>query len=1031
MAVFKCKMCGANLEISENQSVVTCEYCNTQQTLPKFDDDRKITLFTRANHLRFNCEFDKAAGVYESIVTEFPDESEAYWGLVLCKYGIEYVGDSTGKRIPTCHRTLPISIMDDDDFQQAYEYADITAKNIYRQEAKVIDAIQKKILDIALNESPYDIFICYKENDDVTGNRTEDSLVSQDIYTELVKQGYKVFFSRVTLRDVAGKEYEPYIYAALSSAKIMLAIGTKYEYYDAVWVKNEWSRFISMMGDDSSKALIPCFKNMDAYDMPKEFKNMQALDMGEVTFFASLTANINKFIANVAKKTTKAKSDATGSGATVESLLKRAFMFLEDGDFARADEFCEQVLNIDPENAQAYLGKLMVDYKVKKQNDLRKLTRRLDNNINYRKAYRFADKELKVALDAYRKDVVANITEQIFSKAVAAYNTSNEPFELLEIASTFEKISGYKNSVELMQLCREKARKISKLEETERIKAEKEREIKNEKIFHLLKISAIILGGIAVITAFAMFISSLITEIKSDVEGVYSGQYVLSDSVDIVPISVGPCHTVGLKSDGTVVAAGFNQSGQCDVSDWTDIVAISAGGARTVGLKSDGTVVAIGSNYYGQCDVGDWTDIVAVSVGDDHTVGLKSDGTVGAIGSNIYGQCDVSDWTDIITICAGDDYTVGLKSDGTVVAVGDNAYGQCDVSAWTDIVAIYTSTSHTVGLKSDGKIVAVGNNKSGQCNVSDWTDIAAVSASDDHTVGLESDGTVVAVGNNKSGQCNVSDWKDIVAVSASDDRTVGLKSDGTVVAVGDSLFGQCDVSDWTDIVAIYANSFCTVGLKSDGTVVAVGDNPYGQCDVSDWKNIKLPENTSSNNGSVLSTNLDYNNDVGIQIPSGVVQVTSETSTTKHVSDEKIITYIPDLKGKSYDDIKNNKEYIDVFVFKTEYIDSVEERGAIISQDKAPGKKVGSDEPITIKLTISNGLPIPKLEGKNVDDAVQELGKLGFKSIKKEMGKSATNFNDVNNVYLIAYEDPITGDWEEVTDDNRLSANDTIILFYYS
>ena len=254
MAVFKCKMCGGTLDITENQSLVTCEFCGTRQTLPKFNDERKVTLFTRANHLRFNCEFDKAAGVYESIVTEFLDEAEAYWGLVLCKYGIEYVDDNKGKKIPTCHRTLPVSIMEDKDFLSACDYADASSKLVYREEAKVIDIIQKKILQIASTEKPYDIFICYKETDENTGARTEDSAIAQDIYTELIKEGYKVFFSRVTLREVAGTEYEPYIYAALSSAKIMLAIGTKFEYYDAVWVKNEWSRFISMMADNSSKA---------------------------------------------------------------------------------------------------------------------------------------------------------------------------------------------------------------------------------------------------------------------------------------------------------------------------------------------------------------------------------------------------------------------------------------------------------------------------------------------------------------------------------------------------------------------------------------------------------------------------------------------------------------------------------------------------------------------------------------------------------------------------------------------------------
>ena len=297
MAIFKCKMCGATLEVEENQSIAICKYCGSQQTLPKIDDERKVALFNRANNLRIKNEFDKAAGIYESIIAEFPDEAEAYWGLVLCKYGIEYVDDpASAKKVPTCHRTLPTPIMRDEDFQQACENADIAARGLYREEAKAIDGIQKKILEIAATEELYDIFICYKETDDVTGIRTDDSSIAQDIYTAFTEMGYKVFYARNSLRKVAGTEYEPYIYAALSSAKIMLAIGTKYEYYDAVWVKNEWSRFISMMANDSSKVLIPCFKNIDAYDIPEEFSNMQALDMADMMFFSSLEASVKRIL---------------------------------------------------------------------------------------------------------------------------------------------------------------------------------------------------------------------------------------------------------------------------------------------------------------------------------------------------------------------------------------------------------------------------------------------------------------------------------------------------------------------------------------------------------------------------------------------------------------------------------------------------------------------------------------------------------------------------------------------------------------
>lgn len=87
--------------------------------------------------------------------------------------------------------------------------------------------------------------------------------------------------------------------------------------------------------------------------------------------------------------------------------------------------------------------------------------------------------------------------------------------------------------------------------------------------------------------------------------------------------------------------------GQCNVTDWRDIVAVSAGTCHTVGLKADGTVVAVGDNSYDQCNVADWRNVVAISAGYWHTVGLKADGTVVAVGYNEFGQCDVSGWTNI------------------------------------------------------------------------------------------------------------------------------------------------------------------------------------------------------------------------------------------------------------------------------------------------------------------------------------------------------------------------------------------------
>ena len=283
-----------------------------------------------------------------------------------------------------------------------------------------------------------------------------------------------------------------------------------------------------------------------------------------------------------------------------------------------------------------------------------------------------------------------------------------------------------------------------------------------------------------------------------------------------VTLSAGAFCSVGLREDGSVIAASLGDAQVMEdgsiyaenvgtpivyyvVADWKGVVSISAGGDHVIGLKSDGTVVAAGKNGFGQCDVSEWTDIVAIAAGVGHTVGLKNDGTVVAAGWNDYVQCDVSDWTNIRAVSAGWGHTIGLKSNGRVVSIGLNNDSEYDVSGWTDIVAISAGNSHSVGLKHDGTVVATGDNFYGQCKVSKWRDIVAITAGHSYTIGLKSDGTVVATGYYRDGQCNVSGWTDIVAIAAGHNHTLGLKSDGTVIATGDNDYGQRNVSGWTDI----------------------------------------------------------------------------------------------------------------------------------------------------------------------------------------------------------------------------------------
>ncbi|MBO4863568.1 MAG: TIR domain-containing protein [Eubacterium sp.] len=355
MTILKCKMCGGELNIFSESSVCECEYCGSKQTIPNTDDEKRLKLYERANKLRYECEFDKASGVYESIVADYQSEAEAYWGMVLCKYGIEYVDDpKTGKKIPTCHRSSFDSVFDDANFDLVMENADSVAVDLYREEAKQIEELRKGILAVSSKEQPYDIFICYKETDE-NGDRTIDSVLAQNVYNELINSGYKVFFSRISLEDKLGKEYEPYIFSALNTAKVMLAFGTSYKNYNAVWVKNEWSRFLQLVEEDSSRVLIPCFKGIDAYDMPKEFAVLQAQDLGKVGATQDLLRGIDKIFGRDKKPgdIDSSRINIVGDG---NALVKRGYFALEDREWEKAIEYFDQALNQDAENAEIHLG---------------------------------------------------------------------------------------------------------------------------------------------------------------------------------------------------------------------------------------------------------------------------------------------------------------------------------------------------------------------------------------------------------------------------------------------------------------------------------------------------------------------------------------------------------------------------------------------------------------------------------------------------------------------------------------------------
>ena len=335
MATVQCKMCGGVVDISSGVTYAECPYCGSATTFPKLTDGRKESLYNRAEQLRQSNQFDKALETYEKILEIDDSDPEIYWGMVLCRYGIEYVEDPLShERIPTCHRVQFESILDDSDYKAALQYAN-GYDAAYETEANRIAEIQKGILAISSQEPPYDVFICYKETTD-GGTRTKDSTVAQDIYYQLTNDGFRVFFARITLEEKLGQQYEPYIFAALNSAKVMLVIGSKKEYFEAVWVKNEWSRFLRIMKNDRSKMLIPCYKDMDAYDIPQELSRFQSQDMSKIGFLQDLLRGIKKVLES--SEESSKKSNITVNNSVSVKVVKKTNQRNNDYDDESEDD---------------------------------------------------------------------------------------------------------------------------------------------------------------------------------------------------------------------------------------------------------------------------------------------------------------------------------------------------------------------------------------------------------------------------------------------------------------------------------------------------------------------------------------------------------------------------------------------------------------------------------------------------------------------------------------------------------------------
>lgn len=399
MKNLKCKICGGSLEPLPNGDF-QCDSCGAIVKKEDFDKSKQAGLAESAEAAKELLEsgsFGSAYLIYENILSQKPEDADARWKLVLCRYGVLYQLDElTGEKLPTVNRMRYDSILKDPDYLAALTYATKKQKDFYVRSAQHIADIQKRYLEIARGEEPYDVFISFKaENKD--GTRSRDSVIGQEIYNQLTEHGLRVFYSRITLEDKGGEEFEPYIFSALNTAKVMLLIGTNREHIRAPWVVNEWQRYLAFMQEKPDKSLLPVYEGMELSEFPGEIPTREAVDYSEQGALLELTQGV---LSITGKGVLVEAEESRSSIAKLTDGLRQA---VEKGDFSHARELANTVLDLDAENSDAYFYLLLAYYGVKKATALSDVDDPWTENRNYIRALKYADPARKQLLEAVKQ----------------------------------------------------------------------------------------------------------------------------------------------------------------------------------------------------------------------------------------------------------------------------------------------------------------------------------------------------------------------------------------------------------------------------------------------------------------------------------------------------------------------------------------------------------------------------------------------------------------------------------------------------
>ena len=498
--MIKCRCCAAELFFADGEQTHRCGFCRTMNPRPQSQGDT-LNIFNLATEQRMAQVFAQAEESYRQVLALQKDEYEARWGLVLCKYGVEYVEDMpTGARRPVCHKTQLKPMREDADYLRACELAPPDVRATYEADAAYIDAAQQRIRELRRSEPAYDIFICYKNTAMTSNAPTEERAIARRLYNELSRKGYRVFFAPESLSELAGENYEAGIYHAIETAKVMLVIGCKPEHLTSTWVQSEWMRYLERMDNGEDKHLVPLYSRMHASDLPQSFENrrLQALSMEKLTWQEELESALLRWL-NKPEETRKAAAPQVETSA-VQKILDNGATYIRLGDYDTAYQYYQTATKDYPEDYRGWwglivcstkeFGELLPDQQQKQLNQWIEYIRRLAPSEAY-------EEHLKIYLDYTRKLAGVSSQEDIRT-ARSKIDSFNK--QISQITANIQKTENeIKEREKQFQQDQERFEKFLASNDAEHKKAE--RKERNRKIAAWSGVGMFIIGA-------AMFLSS-------------------------------------------------------------------------------------------------------------------------------------------------------------------------------------------------------------------------------------------------------------------------------------------------------------------------------------------------------------------------------------------------------------------------------------------------------------------------------------------------------------------------------------------